>query len=207
MSSNAISRPGFSNAQDAMRRSRVSSWDSVGHRSDCAGLTVWLTGLSGAGKSTLAAALSAQLRARGVRAVVLDGDLLRKGLCAGLGYSREDRLENVARISELARSFSDRGYVVLVAVIAPYRDARLLARSRTERFVEVYVNASLETCLQRDPKGLYRRAIAGEIAHFTGVSDPYEAPLAPEVECRTDRDSVEVCTAKILQAVMRVRLG
>lgn len=171
------------------------------------GLTVWFTGLSGAGKTTLANAVSQRLRKADVPTVLLDADILRQGFCAGLGFSREDRAENVRRISELARRLSATGAVVLVAAIAPYRDTRLVARNRIGRFIEVYVNAPLETCIERDPKGLYARAIAGEISHFTGISDPYEAPLAPDIECRTDTQSVADCTATVLAAVKRMRAG
>jgi adenylylsulfate kinase len=169
------------------------------------GLTVWFTGLSAAGKTTLAAALAKKLRKADVPTIVLDADVLRQGFCAGLGFSREDRAENVRRIAELARRLSQAGAVVLVAAIAPYRDTRAAARARAGNFLEVYVNASLETCVERDPKGLYARAIAGEIPNFTGVNDPYEEPLSPDIECHTDVESVADCTAVLLAAVKQAR--
>ena len=201
MSSNAIFPPGCSNVVRAGgAATRSSAWGEQE-----VGLTVWFTGLSGAGKTTLANAVAKQLRKSGVPAVLLDADILRQGFCAGLGFSREDRAENVRRISELARRLSDTGAVVLVAAIAPYLDTRLAARNRIGHFIEVYVNASLETCIERDPKGLYARAIAGEIPHFTGISDPYEAPLAPDIECRTGLQSVAECATVVLAAVRRMR--
>jgi adenylyl-sulfate kinase len=153
------------------------------------GLCVWLTGLPGAGKSTIAALLAQRLRERGHRVEVLDGDLVREHLCTGLGFSREDRDTNVRRIAFVADLLTRNGVVALVGAISPYRQARDEARARMEaRFVEVYVHASLEVCERRDPKGLYRKARAGEVDHFTGVSDPYEEPLAPEVVVDTEHE-------------------
>ena len=201
MSSNAIFPPGCS---DVARASITPARRSVRSRQET-GLTVWFTGLSGAGKTTLANAVAQRLRKADVPTVLLDADVLRQGFCAGLGFSREDRAENVRRISELAGRLSARGAVVLVAAIAPYRDTRLAARNRIGRFLEVYVNAPLATCIERDPKGLYARAIAGEISHFTGISDPYEAPLTPDIECRTDIQSVADCAAMVLAAVRHIK--
>jgi adenylylsulfate kinase len=179
---------------------RGSAWKEPG-----AGMTVWFTGLSGAGKSTLASALGKRLRKADVPTVVLDADALRKGFCAGLGFSREDRTENVRRIAELSRRLTKTGAVVLVAAIAPYRDVRMAARDCIGEFLEVYVNAPLATCIERDPKGLYARAIAGEIPQFTGISDPYEEPLSPDLECRTDVESVAACTEVLFALVMARR--
>lgn len=212
MSSNAIFPPGCNNAMrtEALLPAgvRVRSGDptcgAVWDAPDT-GLTVWFTGLSGAGKTTLANAVAKHLRRADVPTVLLDADVLRHGFCAGLGFSREDRVENVRRIAELAQRLSANGAVVLVAAIAPYRDIRLAARKCIGQFIEVYVNAPLPTCIERDPKGLYARAIAGEISHFTGISDPYEAPLSPDIECRTDLQSVDDCTAMVLGAVKRMR--
>lgn len=164
------------------------------------GLTVWFTGLSGAGKSTLASALGKRLRKADVLTVVLDADALRKGFCAGLGSSRADRTENVRRIAELAPRLTENGAVVLVAAIAPDREVRQAAREHVGEFLEVYVNAPLETCIERDPKGLYARAMAG-------MSDPYEEPLMPDVECRTDVESVVACTEVLFAVVMARRQG
>lgn len=156
--------------------------------SDQRGAVVWLTGLSGAGKSTLAAAVQQRLVEAGHLGVVLDGDVVRRGLCSDLGFSPVDRAENVRRVAHVARLFADSGLVVLVALISPYRDDRERARAICQpKFYEVYANASLQICERRDPKGLYRKARTGELAEFTGVSAPYEEPLAPDtsIDCET----------------------
>ena len=166
---------------------------------------VWLTGLSGAGKSTLATALAARL-ASSRPVELLDGDDVRTFLSAGLGFSRADRDTNVQRIAYVGRLLAKHGVVVLVAAISPYAEtpARLreLSRAAGHPFIEVFVNAPLETVVERDVKGLYRRALAGEIAGFTGVSDPYEPPTAPDVEVRTDREDRATCEARIIQALI-----
>ncbi|HZP27628.1 MAG TPA: adenylyl-sulfate kinase [Acidimicrobiia bacterium] len=149
------------------------------------GATVWLTGLSGSGKSTIASAFAARLAARGVLGYTLDGDNLRHGLNGDLGFSEADRHENVRRVAEVARLFADAGVVAVVPVISPYRAGRDHARRIHEDaglvFVEVYVDTPLEVCEQRDPKGLYAKARAGELPGFTGIDDPYEPPLEPDV--------------------------
>jgi len=169
------------------------------------GGVVWLTGLSGAGKSTLATALAARLAAR--RSVeLLDGDEIRLYLSQGLGYSREDRDTNVHRIAYVARMLAKHGVLVLAAVISPYAATRAeiarLSREAGHDFVEVFVNASLAAVEARDVKGLYAKARRGELASFTGISDPYEAPEAPAVEVRTDRDSPEACVQAIVDALV-----
>lgn len=146
------------------------------------GVTIWLTGLSGAGKSTLAEALAARLGALGEKVELLDGDAVRTHLSKGLGFSREDRDTNVRRIGWVAQLLTRNGVFVVTAAISPYRSARQWCRETIKDFVEVYVSTPLEVCAARDPKGLYQRAMAGEIPNFTGVSDPYEAPEAPELE-------------------------
>ena len=168
------------------------------------GFIVWLTGLSGAGKSTLAAALAATLvRERTLE--ILDGDEVREHLSKGLGFSREDRDINVARIGFVARTLAKHGVGVVTAAISPYADARAAVRAAAEArdivFLEVYARASLDALIARDPKGLYKRALAGEVSHFTGVSDPYEAPAAPDVEVLTDQESVDTSVAKIVAAL------
>lgn len=147
------------------------------------GVVVWLTGLSGAGKSTIAARVDAQLHARGRHSYILDGDNLRFGLCRDLGFSPEDRAENVRRLGEAARLLQDAGLIVLVAAISPYREDRARVRERLPpgRFLEVFVDAPLAVCESRDPKGLYRRARAGEITGFSGIDAPYEPPEAPDL--------------------------
>ncbi len=168
-----------------------------------AGLVIWLTGLSGAGKSTLAAALATRLRESTDRVEVLDGDTVREHLSKGLGFSREDRDINIRRIAFVARLLARNGVIVLVAAISPYRGTRDAARAEIERFLEVYVDCPLDELLRRDTKGLYALALRGEVPQFTGVSDPYEAPLAPEVHVRTDRESLDDCVDKILLALDR----
>ncbi|HEY4378872.1 MAG TPA: adenylyl-sulfate kinase [Acidobacteriaceae bacterium] len=165
------------------------------------GLAVWFTGLSGAGKTALCRALEPKLSALGYAVEVLDADQIRQHLSRDLGFSKADRDENVFRIGCLARSLVLQDKIVLVAAISPYREARLQAREQIGSFLEVYVNASLETCIRRDPKGLYARALAGKIECFTGIDDPYERPLAPEVECVTDSESLAESAEKVLAAV------
>jgi len=167
--------------------------------SEC-GAVVWLTGLSGAGKSTIAAAVGAELLEKGVPVEVLDGDAIRGRFSSGLGFSKDDRDENVRRAGHVAHLLAKHGVVVLVALISPYRAARKEVREGMAgiRFIEVYVNAPLEVCERRDPKGLYGKARRGEITSFTGLDDPYEPPLSPDVECRTDLESVEACTQRVL---------
>jgi adenylyl-sulfate kinase len=161
-------------------------------------VVVWFTGLSGAGKSTLAEAVAPKLRAQGKRVEILDGDLVRTHLSQGLGFSREDRDANVARIAFVAHLLQRNGVVVLVAAISPFRATREKARHLIGDFVEVFVAPPLEECIRRDVKGLYAKAIAGEIAQFTGVSDPYEEPTAPDLRLDTSRGSVDEGARRIL---------
>lgn len=165
------------------------------------GCIVWFTGLSGAGKSTLATAIRDRL-APHRRVELLDGDDMRTFLTAGLGFSRQDRDTNVHRIAYVARLLASHGVVVLVSAISPYAETRAAIRQRSENaghdFVEIYVNAALETVIDRDVKGLYQAALAGEIGLFTGISDPYEPPPAPALEVRTDRHPQLDCERQIL---------
>ncbi len=156
------------------------------------GRVVWFTGLSGAGKSTIALALERRLFAAGQQVYVLDGDIVRTGLCSDLKFSHTDRTENIRRIGEVARILADAGLLVIVAFISPFRADRDRARSlmAAGRFTEVFINAPLEVCERRDVKGLYARARRNEIADFTGITSPYEPPLQPEVELRTDLLSI-----------------
>ena len=162
------------------------------------GFTIWLTGLSGAGKSTLARALEQELRQRGRHVEVLDGDEVRENLSKGLGFSKEDRDTNIRRIGYVAKLITSSGGVEITADISPYREVRDEARAAIDNFVEVYVECSLDELVRRDVKGLYEKALRGEIKNFTGVSDPYEAPLSPEVVVRTEQESVEESLAKVL---------
>jgi adenylylsulfate kinase len=155
------------------------------------GFVLWLTGLSGAGKSTVAAKLAPALAERGHRVELLDGDEVRTNLCQGLGFSRADRDTNIARIGYVANKLAKHGVAVLVAAISPYRAARDQVRGGVDHFIEVHVAAPVSTCAERDVKGLYAKALSGEIPHFTGVSDPYEPPLQPEIVLHTETDSVD----------------
>src|SRR6266478_5922988 len=160
------------------------------------GFTVWLTGLSGAGKTTLAARLAAELTVRGVNVEVLDGDEVRTNLSKGLGFSKEDRDTNIRRIGYVCRLLSRNGVVAISAAISPYREVRDEVRRLVEQdgaeFIEVFVKCPISVLAERDVKGLYKKALAGEIKSFTGVSDPYEAPLSPDVLVESDRESVEL---------------
>jgi bifunctional enzyme CysN/CysC len=164
------------------------------------GQVIWLTGLSSAGKSTIATELERELFNQGRHAYVLDGDNIRHGLGSNLGFSPKDRAENIRRVSEVAKLLADAGFICITAFISPYREDRDLARKMmpSGRFTEVFVNAPLEVCEQRDPKGLYAKARAKEIKEFTGISAPYEIPLNPEIELRTDQLSVADCVGRIL---------
>lgn len=178
-----------------------------GHR----GAVVWLTGLSGAGKSTLARGLERELFARQFHVCVLDGDNLRHGLNANLGFSPADRIENIRRVGEVARLMAGSGLVTITAFISPYRTdrrrAREIARAGGCEFVEVFVDASLAVCERRDPKSLYKKARAGEIKEFTGIDAPYERPEAPEIVVCTDRQPAAESVAAILESLLpRLRL-
>jgi adenylylsulfate kinase len=164
------------------------------------GVTVWLTGLSGSGKSTIAVAVEAALVQRGRLAYVLDGDNVRHGLNSNLGFSPDDRTENIRRIGEVAKLFTDAGVIVITSFISPYRADRDVVRGLMAEgdFVEVWVDATVETCEGRDVKGLYAKARAGEIPEFTGISAPYEAPLKPELTLDTNVQSVEESVAGLL---------
>jgi adenylylsulfate kinase len=166
------------------------------------GFALWLTGLSGAGKTTLTEKLVPELRTRGVRVEVLDGDEVRTNLSKGLGFSKEDRDTNIRRIGYVARLLARNGVGVFAAAISPYREVRDEVRRAIERdgaeFIEVFVKCPVEVLARRDVKGLYKKALAGEIKEFTGVSDPYEEPLAPEIVVETDLESVETSAARII---------
>jgi adenylyl-sulfate kinase len=162
------------------------------------GFTLWFTGLSGAGKSTISEIVEQQLRERGLRVELLDGDVVRTKLSKGLGFSKEDRDENVRRIGFVCQLLSRNGVAAIAAFISPYREIRDEVRAKTHNFVEVYVQCPLETLIERDVKGLYKKALAGEIANFTGVSDPYEPPLNPEIVVKTNEETPRQSATKIL---------
>jgi adenylyl-sulfate kinase len=171
------------------------------------GFVLWFTGLSGSGKSTLSTLVAAELERRGVHVETLDGDEVRKHLSRGLGFSREDRDENVRRIGYVAGLVARSGACAIAAAISPYRNVRDEVRASTHPFVEVYTECPLPVLAKRDPKGLYRRALAGEIPNFTGVSDPYEAPVNPEVHLRTDREAPAASLARILERLEELGLA
>lgn len=167
-----------------------------GHR----GAIIWFTGLSGSGKSTLAHAVEESLHQRGCRTFVLDGDNVRHGLCGDLGFSAEDRVENIRRIGEMAKLFMEAGVIVLTAFISPYRADRERVRGLVEHgdFIEIYCDTAIEICEARDVKGLYKKARAGQIGEFTGISSPYEVPAKPELTVNTGTEEIDVCVHQVI---------
>jgi adenylyl-sulfate kinase len=170
------------------------------------GFTLWFTGLSGAGKSTISGMLEQRLRAAGAKVEVLDGDVVRTHLSKGLGFGKEDRDENVRRIGFVCELLSRHGVISIAAAISPYRAVREELRARIPNFVEVYVECPIEVLAERDVKGLYKKALAGEIRHFTGVSDPYEPPLAPEVTVNSSTETPEQSVERIWATLERLGL-
>ncbi len=162
------------------------------------GMTVWFTGLSGSGKTSISRVVEGKLRSLGYKVEVLDGDIVRQNLCNGLGFTKADRDENIRRIGFVAHLLTRNEVIVLVSAISPYREVREQVKQRIGNFLEVYVNSPLEICEQRDVKGLYKKARNGEIKYFTGIDDPYEPPLNPEVECKTDKETIEESAGKVL---------
>ena len=165
------------------------------------GVTVWLTGLPGSGKTTISRILEKELKSRGARVEVFDGDEVRKNLSSDLGFSKEDRELHARRVTYVSKLLSRNGVVAIVALISPYREFRERARNEIPDFVEVYVKASLETCSERDPKGLYRKARAGEIKDLTGLQEPYEEPLKPDVLVDTEHSSPEVSAGLVISTL------
>lgn len=162
------------------------------------GCTLWFTGMSGSGKSTLSNLVATRLRAKGARVEVIDGDVVRTQLCHGLGFTKDDRQENIRRIGFVCELLSRNGVIAIAAAISPYRACRDELRSRIQNFVEIYMKCPVEVLVERDVKGLYKKALAGEIAHFTGISDPYEPPQAPEITVDSSKDSLDDSVASIL---------
>ncbi|TVS03516.1 MAG: adenylyl-sulfate kinase [Cyanobium sp. PLM2.Bin73] len=175
-----------------------------GHRS----AILWFTGLSGAGKSTLANAVNRELFRRGLASYLLDGDNIRHGLCNDLGFSDDHRVENIRRIGEVAKLFLDAGVITLTAFVSPFRSDRDRARSLVEAgdFIEIYCAADLAVCEQRDTKGLYAKARAGEIPHFTGISSPYEPPENPELRVETGSRPIETCVRQVVEHLQAVEI-
>lgn len=171
-----------------------------GHR----GCILWFTGLSGAGKSTLAHAVEETLHQRGCRTFVLDGDNVRHGLCGDLGFSPEDRVENIRRVGEIAKLFMEAGVIVLTAFISPFREDRERVRGMVEHgdFMEIFCDSPIEVCESRDVKGLYKKARAGQIQEFTGISSPYEVPDNPELTVNTGEVELELCVQQVLQGML-----
>jgi adenylyl-sulfate kinase len=170
------------------------------------GFTLWFTGLSGAGKSTISDRIAQRLRDCGAKVEVLDGDVVRTHLSRGLGFSREDRDENIRRIGFVCELLSRNGVIAIVAAISPYRAVREEVRGRIENFVEVYVECPVEVLAARDVKGLYQKALAGEIANFTGISDPYEPPATPEITVNSSTETVEQSVDRIWATLERLGL-
>ena len=162
------------------------------------GVTLWFTGLPCSGKTTVSQLVFEQLRRAGARVELLDGDIVRQKLTKGLGFSKEDRDENIRRIGFVCHLLTRNGVIAMAAAISPYREVRDELRSLIESFVEVHVDCPLEVCKKRDVKGMYKRALAGELAHFTGVSDPYEEPPDPEITVHTHQQSPQECAASII---------
>ena len=163
------------------------------------GVTVWFTGLSGAGKTTISGAIAQILKEKQCKLEILDGDIVRENLTKGLGFSKADRDENIRRIGFVAHLLTRNGVIVLVSAISPYREIREEVREKIGDLVEVYVNAPLTVCEDRDVKGLYKKARAGEIKGFTGIDDPYEPPTNPEIECNTDQEDLSESITKVMQ--------
>jgi adenylyl-sulfate kinase len=162
------------------------------------GFTVWFTGLSGSGKTVIADELAKRLVKKGIMVQRLDGDIVRQGLTRDLGFSKKDRDLNIERVTFVAELLTKNGVATVVSFISPYREAREKARARIKDFIEVFLRCPLETCISRDVKGLYKKALAGEIKEFTGVSDPYEEPTDPELVLDTDRETVNDCVKRVL---------
>lgn len=167
------------------------------------GFVLWMTGLSGAGKTTLALAIEKQLRSRGVRLERLDGDTVREGLTRDLGFSKEDRDKNIERVSFVAKLLSRNGVGCVCSFISPYQAVRDMVRAGTTNFIEVFIDAPLNVVIDRDVKGMYKKAIAGEIPNFTGISDPFEAPANPEIHIHTDQETPAESAQRILTYLER----
>lgn len=168
------------------------------------GFTIWFTGLSGSGKSTISILVAEELTRRGLPVELLDGDVVRTHLSKGLGFSKDDRDTNIRRIGWVAEVLNRHGVIAITAAISPYRDVRDELRGKLGRFMEVFCDAPMDVLVARDTKGLYKKALAGEIKNFTGVNDPYEAPLTPELHLRTDRETAATYATRIIACAERL---
>jgi adenylylsulfate kinase len=168
------------------------------------GSVIWLTGLSGSGKSTIGRIIEKKLIDKGIMAYLLDGDNIRHGLCSDLGFSEEDRSENIRRIAEVAALFEDSGVTVLVSAITPFEKMRNLARIKSKKFILVYVKADIDTCVKRDPKGLYKKALNGEILGYTGIDSPFEEPIEYDYLLDTEKFSIDECADKLMEYLLGV---
>lgn len=169
------------------------------------GITIWFTGLPCSGKSTIADSLAERLKQKGVKVQRLDADIIRKHLWKELGYSKDDRDENIRRASYLAKLFTESGIVTVTSFISPYEELRKHARQEIGSFMEVYVKCPVEVCIKRDTRGLYKKAMAGEISNFTGISDPYEEPTNPEVLIESDNETLEESVAKVMAKLRELK--
>ena len=169
------------------------------------GVTIWFTGLPSCGKSTIADALADRLHINGYKPQRLDGDIIRQNLWKELGFSKEDRDENIRRVAFLADLLTRNGIITVTSFISPYREMRGYARKIIGNFVEVYVKCPVDVCIQRDTRGLYKKALAGEISNFTGISDPYEEPVNPEVLIESDKETVEEGVAKVMDKLKELK--
>jgi adenylylsulfate kinase len=190
-----------------LQSTRVSRIDHAKQKNQQA-CVLWFTGLSGAGKSATASAVQLKLYALGLHTYMLDGDDLRLGLNKDLGFSDEDRLENIRRVGELAKLFADAGLIVLASFISPFRKDRLMVRSLMTDvpFIEIYMDTPLSVCEQRDPKGLYKKARGGEISNFTGISSAYESPLSPELFIDTSSATLDVCSEQVMTYLLNKKI-
>ncbi|MBN1522209.1 MAG: adenylyl-sulfate kinase [Candidatus Aureabacteria bacterium] len=168
------------------------------------GVTLWFTGLSGSGKSTVAQVVYSKLKQQGHKVEILDGDVIRTNLSKGLGFSKEDRDENIKRVGFVCELLTRNDVIAIAVCISPYKEIRDFNRKRIGNFVEVFAKCSIEECIKRDPKGLYKKALAGEIKNFTGIDDPYEEPVNPEVLLETDKETVEESTQKVLDKLKQL---
>lgn len=179
---------------------------NANHQNNHPGFVLWMTGLSGAGKTTIALILEKELKERGLKIERLDGDVVRESLTRDLGFSKEDRAKNIERVSFVAKLLSRNGVGCICSFISPYQSVRDMVRENTTNFLEVFIDAPLEVVMERDVKGLYKKAIAGEIPNFTGISDPFEAPVNPDIHIRTDRQTPQESAQEIIAHLERLEL-